>query len=60
VVEDCQVPESFYIPSTSNIHSETDLASIEAVTADASSFSEDVAQTNVGLVQGYKRIQNEL
>ncbi|AHK77875.1 carbonate dehydratase [Ectothiorhodospira haloalkaliphila] len=60
VVEDCHIPESFYVPSTSNIHSDTDLETIESVTADASSFSEDVAQTNVGLVQGYKRIQNEL
>ncbi|MCG5536139.1 carbonate dehydratase [Ectothiorhodospira mobilis] len=60
VVEDCQVPEGFYIPSTSNIHSATDLSRIETVTADASSFSEDVALTNRQLVAGYKRIQNEL
>ncbi|MBK1671830.1 carbonate dehydratase [Ectothiorhodospira shaposhnikovii] len=60
VVEDCEVPASFYIPSTSNVHSETDLAQIQPVTPDASSFSEDVAQTNVRLVQGYKQIQNEL
>ncbi|MFP4080584.1 MAG: carbonate dehydratase [Ectothiorhodospira sp.] len=60
VVEDCHVPEGFYIPSTSNIHSETDLSLIEPVTADASLFSEDVALTNRQLVEGYKKIQNEL
>ncbi|MFN3712523.1 MAG: carbonate dehydratase [Alcanivoracaceae bacterium] len=60
VVEGVIVPENFHIPSTSNIRKESDLASIKPVRADASSFSEDVAQTNVRLVQGYKKIQNEL
>ncbi|WP_111655795.1 carbonate dehydratase [Isoalcanivorax indicus] len=60
VVEGVVVPENFHIPSTSNIRKESDLANIEPVPADASSFSEDVAQTNVRLVQGYKKIQNEL
>lgn len=60
VVEGCVVPENFHIPSTSNIKGDEDLATIEVVEADASSFSEDVAQTNVRLVQGYKKIQNEL
>ena len=60
VVEACKVPANFYVPSTSHVNSDEDLARIEPVTADASSFSEDVAQTNVRLVQGYKKIQNEL
>ncbi len=60
VVEGCIVPESFHIPSTSNIRSPQDLAHINAVRPDVSSFSEDVAQTNIRLVQGYKKIQNEL
>lgn len=60
VVEGVVVPANFHIPSTSNIRKESDLANIKPVRADASSFSEDVAQTNVRLVQGYKKIQNEL
>jgi len=60
VVEGVVVPENFHIPSTSNIRKPADLANIKPVRADASSFSEDVAQTNLRLVQGYKKIQNEL
>ncbi|MCH8543908.1 MAG: carbonate dehydratase [Alcanivorax sp.] len=60
VVEGCSVPANFYIPSTSLIGGPEALATIKPVAADVSSFSEDVAQTNVRLVQGYKKIQNEL
>lgn len=60
VVEGVVIPENFHIPSTSNIRKESDLANIKPVRPDVSSFSEDVAQTNVRLVQGYKKIQNEL
>jgi len=59
VVEGCEVPHSFYIPSTANIHSDADLATIERVTPDAADFSESVAQANHELVKGYKRIRNE-
>ncbi len=59
VVEGCQVPPRFHIPSTMTIHSDTDLSSIPQVTPDFSSFSEDVARTNIWLVQGYKRLRNE-
>jgi carbonic anhydrase/acetyltransferase-like protein (isoleucine patch superfamily) len=59
VVEHCTVPPGFYIPSTSNIHSDTELATIEPVTADAAGFSESVATANNELVKGYKRIRNE-
>lgn len=60
VVENCHLPENFHVPSTYNIHSDADLANIPKVSADAASFSESVAITNLWLVQGYKRIQNEL
>ncbi|MBB6522237.1 carbonate dehydratase [Pseudoteredinibacter isoporae] len=60
VVNDCHLPESFYVPSTSRIDAKTDLSSIPKVSAAASEFSEDVARTNNWLVQGYKKIQNEL
>jgi carbonic anhydrase/acetyltransferase-like protein (isoleucine patch superfamily) len=59
VVEGCHVPPRFHIPSTVTIHSDTDLSAIEQVTPDFSSFSEDVAQTNISLVQGYKKLHNE-
>ncbi|MBI5330428.1 MAG: carbonate dehydratase [Betaproteobacteria bacterium] len=59
VVEGCNVPPGFYIPSTSNIHSDADLATIQRVTPDQAGFSESVAQANHELVKGYKRIRNE-
>lgn len=59
VVEGCTVPPGFYIPSTANIHSNADLATIERVSPQAADFSESVAQANNELVKGYKRIRNE-
>jgi len=59
VVEGCSVPAGFYIPSTTNIHSDAELDKIEPVTPDQAGFSESVAQANNELVKGYKRIRNE-
>jgi len=59
VVEGCEVPAGFYIPSTTNVHSDADLAKIERVTPDQAGFSESVTQANLELVRGYKRIRNE-
>lgn len=59
VVEGCSVPSGFYIPSTVNIHSDAELASIERVTPDVASFSESVVEANRELVKGYRRIRNE-
>lgn len=59
VVEGCEIPEGFYIPSTTNIHSSSDLAKIEQVTPQTADFSESVARANHELVKGYKRLQNE-
>jgi carbonic anhydrase/acetyltransferase-like protein (isoleucine patch superfamily) len=59
VVENCDVPEGFHIPSTSNIHSSEDLARIEKVSPDIAEFSEDVARTNIDLVKAYKRLEDE-
>ncbi|MEW5770909.1 MAG: carbonate dehydratase [Pseudomonadota bacterium] len=59
VVEGCRVPPGFHIPSTTNIHSDEELARIKPVSADQASFSESVAQANHELVKGYKRIRNE-
>jgi carbonic anhydrase/acetyltransferase-like protein (isoleucine patch superfamily) len=60
VVENCHLPGGFHVPSTTNIHSDADLARVPKVDTDVASFSESVAITNMWLVQGYKRIQNEL
>jgi carbonic anhydrase/acetyltransferase-like protein (isoleucine patch superfamily) len=59
VVEGCDVPPGFYIPSTTNVHSNTDLSLIEPVTPDVAGFSESVTQANHALVKGYNRIRNE-
>ncbi len=59
VIEGCEVPEGFYIPSTTNIHSNSDLSQIKSVPPAAMDFSEDVARTNIDLVKGYKKLQNE-
>ena len=59
VVEGCQVPPGFHIPSTTNIHSDAELATITPVTPDQAGFSESVTQANLELVRGYKRIRNE-
>jgi carbonic anhydrase/acetyltransferase-like protein (isoleucine patch superfamily) len=59
VIEGCRVPPGFHIPSTTNVHSDDDLARILPVSADAASFSESVAQANNELVRGYNRIRNE-
>ena len=59
VVDGCDLPPGFYVPSTQRIGPHTDLATIPKVTADASEFSEDVVRTNNSLVQGYKRLGGE-
>lgn len=60
VIEDCTVPPGFHVPSTTSIHGDADLSKILQVTPDVTSFSEDVAQTNVGLAEAYGRIRNDL
>lgn len=59
-VDGIELPAGFYVPSTERIGPLTVLANLPKVNAQATDFSEDVARTNNWLVQGYKRIQNEL
>lgn len=59
VVEGCDVPDRFHIPSTTTIKSNEDLNSVTQITADQSTFSESVVQANTELVKGYKRLSNE-
>ena len=53
------LPDNFYVPSTTRIGPNTDLSQFSPVSVSASEFSEDVARTNVDLVRGYKALQNE-
>ncbi len=59
VVDGCDLPAGFYLPSVQRIGPHTDVATIPKVTADASEFSEDVVRTNNSLVQQYKRLEEE-
>jgi carbonic anhydrase/acetyltransferase-like protein (isoleucine patch superfamily) len=59
VVEGCEIPEGFYVPSTTNIHSSEELRTIQQVTPQTADFSESVARANQELVKGYKKLQNE-
>lgn len=60
VVENCRLPNGFHVPSTRSIHADSDLQLVPRVDPDVASFSESVARTNMDLVQGYKRMANEL
>jgi carbonic anhydrase/acetyltransferase-like protein (isoleucine patch superfamily) len=59
VVDGCDLPHGFYVPSTAHIDRHTDLSLFPAKTATLSEFSESVVQANNQLVSGYKAIQNE-
>lgn len=59
VVDGCNLPAQFYVPSTTRMGASTDLSQFPPVSISASEFSEDVARTNVDLVRGYKALQNE-
>lgn len=60
VVEGVELPDGFHIASTTNIHADSDLSTIKQVGFSEKDFSEDVAQTNINLVKGYKKLHNEL
>lgn len=59
VVDGCDLPPEFYVPSTTRINQQSDLDHIPRVSVDAAEFSEDVAHTNIDLVKGYKALSNE-
>ena len=59
VVDGRDLPARFYVPPTEHIGPHTDLNSYPPVSVSAAEFSEDVARTNIDLVQGYKALQNE-
>jgi hypothetical protein len=47
------------VPSTERIGPCTDLSRIARVSVAASEFSEEVAATNIRLVEGYRRLRNQ-
>lgn len=59
VIEGCNLPPGFHVPSTTTVHSDSDLNGIPQVTVDVTAFSEDVAATNVGLAQAYRKLRND-
>ena len=59
VVEGVDLPDSFHVPATMSVHSETDLASIPRITPDERGFSESVVKMNNHFAKAYKKLQNE-
>lgn len=59
VIDGCDLPAGFHVPSTSRITHKEDLAGIPRVETKASEFSESVIEANHYLVQGYKKLSNE-
>ncbi|MEN8722859.1 MAG: carbonate dehydratase [Alphaproteobacteria bacterium] len=60
VVEACEIPAGFHVPSATSIHNDDDVAKIVQITPDEATFSESVVSANRWLAEGYKRIANEL
>ena len=59
VIDGWVIPERFYVPSSTKVNHETDLATLPRVSASAKEFSEDVVRTDLRLARDYRRIQNE-
>ena len=59
VVDGKDLPEHFYVPAMSHIHTTTDLSQFPPIDISISEFSESVVSTNIELVQGYKALHNE-
>jgi len=60
VVEGCELPDGFHVPSTTTVHSDSDLAKIPQITPNVTAFSESVVEANMGLAHAYRRISNQL
>ncbi|QDY44358.1 carbonate dehydratase [Candidatus Pantoea soli] len=59
VVDGVTLPENTYIPSTERVGPDSDLAAFDRVDPASLQFSEEVATTNVQLVEGYQHLRNE-
>ena len=60
VVDGLDLPENYHVPPMSNIGPGFDLNSISQVPPEYSAFSESVVSANHALVEGYKKLANEL
>ncbi|AGX87347.1 DapH/DapD/GlmU-related protein [Candidatus Symbiobacter mobilis] len=59
VIDGCNLPPGFAVGSTERLGPKTDLSALPKVCFSAAEFSEDVAQTNIDLIKGYKALHNE-
>ncbi|VEB98913.1 carnitine operon protein CaiE [Cedecea lapagei] len=59
VVDGVTLPKQTYIPSTERVGPESDLTQYSRVDPASVQFSEEVANTNVKLVEGYQLLRNE-
>lgn len=60
VVDGLDLPDRFHVPPVTAIGAGFDLSSIDKVPPEYSSFSESVISANHALVEGYKKLANEL
>ncbi|MFM2484868.1 LbetaH domain-containing protein [Celerinatantimonas yamalensis] len=60
VVDSIDLSDNFHIPPMTNVSANFDLSSISKVPPQYSEFSESVVSANNVLVEGYKKIANEL
>lgn len=59
VVDGCDLPARFYVPSTMRLGASSDLSKVPTIKPEYTSFSESVIHANHYLVQGYKKLSNE-
>lgn len=59
VVDGLTLPPQLYIPSCEHVGPQSDLTAFKQVDLPSLQFSEEVAATNVQLVEGYHRLRNE-
>lgn len=59
VVDGCNLPEKFHVPSMTRIGRGFDLSTIPKVDPEYATFSESVIAANHYLVKGYKELSNE-
>jgi len=59
VVDGLTLPPALYIPSCEHVGPQSDLSLFKQVDLPSLQFSEEVAATNVQLVEGYRRLRNE-
>jgi carbonic anhydrase/acetyltransferase-like protein (isoleucine patch superfamily) len=60
VIDGIDLPENYHVPPMMNIGPGFNLDSIEKVPPEYASFSESVVSANHTLVEGYKKLANEL